>query len=54
MEGVTARLKPWLSAEMLINFQARPSSEAARNSWPAEIRARLAEVRAAYDPRGVF
>jgi FAD/FMN-containing dehydrogenase len=54
MEGVTAQLKPWLSDAMLINFQARPSSEAARNSWPAEISTRLAEVRAAYDPHGVF
>jgi FAD/FMN-containing dehydrogenase len=54
MENVTDQLKPWLSEDRLINFQARPSSEAARNSWPGDIRARLANVRAAYDPRSVF
>ncbi len=54
MEGVTGQLKPWLSEQRFINFQARPADESAKNSWSAEIRARLAEVRAAYDPRGVF
>ncbi|WP_159803486.1 FAD-binding oxidoreductase [Arthrobacter zhaoguopingii] len=54
MAGVTTQLKPWLSESRLINFQALPASEAARNSWPGDIRARLAHVRSAYDPRGVF
>ncbi|TDK27968.1 FAD-binding oxidoreductase [Arthrobacter crusticola] len=54
MEGITSRLAPWLSDTTLINFQAKPADEAAVSSWPADIRARLAEVGAAYDPRGIF
>ena len=53
--GVTARLSPWVSAENSINFAgdlAVPGSFEA--SWPAETFARLAAVRASWDPARVF
>jgi FAD/FMN-containing dehydrogenase len=53
--GIFAPLKPWVSAQHNVNlaggFAIPGSYEAA---WPAETLARLTELRAAYDPNGVF
>jgi FAD/FMN-containing dehydrogenase len=54
-DGILARIKPWISAQSTINFAGGlsiPGSYEA--SWPADTFARLAEVRAAYDPNNVF
>lgn len=48
-------LGPWKSTEMNVNFMGRPASaERYASAWPPAIRARLDEVRARYDPNGVF
>ncbi|HEY3561509.1 MAG TPA: FAD-binding oxidoreductase [Kribbella sp.] len=55
VDGVLARLAPWVCAETTVNFAgafALPGSYEA--SWPAETFARLADVRAAYDPDTLF
>jgi hypothetical protein len=55
VDGILAQLAPWISAQNNINFAGGlelPGSYEA--SWPAETFARLAEVRATYDPNGVF
>jgi FAD/FMN-containing dehydrogenase len=54
-DGILASLAPWASPEINVNYAggfAVPGSYQA--SWPAETFARLAEVRAQYDPNGVF
>jgi hypothetical protein len=55
IDGVLAKLRPWISAETTVNFAgafALPGSYQA--SWPAETLTRLAGVRATYDPHKVF
>jgi FAD/FMN-containing dehydrogenase len=55
VDGVLARLEPWVCAETTVNFAggfALPGSYEA--SWPADTFARLADVRAAYDPDSLF
>jgi hypothetical protein len=55
IDGVLERLRPWISAETTVNFSgafALPGSFEA--SWPAVTFARLAELRAAHDPTGIF
>ena len=55
VDELTAKLKPWISAETTVNFAggfALPGSYEA--SWPAETFARLADVRASYDPERLF
>ena len=48
-------ITPWLSPETNINFAgAARSDEHFASAWPADISARLASVRAQYDPDGVF
>nr|WP_238354984.1 FAD-binding protein [Kribbella sandramycini] len=52
---VLGAVQPWTSAENTVNLAdgfAVPGSWEA--CWPAETRAKLAEVRSAYDPRRVF
>jgi len=53
-DAAYAALGPWLSAETNINFAgvARPGQTGA--PWSPETGARLAKVREAYDPDGVF
>ena len=51
-EAVYEALRPWINAESTINFASH--SLAGTPSWSPETAARLAEVRAEYDPRGVF
>jgi hypothetical protein len=54
-DAVLAPLRPWISAEMTINWAGGltvPGSYEA--SWPAKTFARLAEIRATYDPNTVF
>jgi hypothetical protein len=53
--GVLAAIAPWTSRENTVNFAgafALPGSYAA--SWPADVLTRLTEVRASYDPSGLF
>lgn len=51
---VTA-ITPWLSPETNINFAgAARSAEHFASAWPADTFARLASVRAEYDPDGIF
>jgi FAD/FMN-containing dehydrogenase len=55
VEAVLQRLEPWVSTETTVNFAgdfALPGSYEA--SWPADTFARLADVRAAYDPDSLF
>ena len=55
VDGILEQLKPWISAETTVNFAgafALPGSYQA--SWPAATFARLAEVRATYDPDQLF
>lgn len=55
VDGILAKLEPWVSAETTVNFAggfALPGSYKA--SWPDDTFARLAEVRSAYDPDKVF
>jgi hypothetical protein len=55
VDGILAKLQPWISPEMTANFAggfARPGSYEA--SWPADTFAQLADVRATYDPDGLF
>ncbi|MFF0267456.1 FAD-binding oxidoreductase [Kribbella sp. NPDC004536] len=55
VDALLAKLAPWVCAETTVNFAggfALPGSYEA--SWPADTFARLAEVRAAYDPDGLF
>lgn len=53
--GILTSMGPWIAAENNINYaggaEAPGSYEAC---WPPEILARLAEVRAIYDPNGLF
>ena len=45
----------WISEETNINFLGKPDSEEhLASAWPAGIRTHLAEVRARYDPEGIF
>ena len=55
VDGVLAPLARWISPEHTVNFAGAftvPGSY--EGSWPADTFARLAEVRAAYDPDKVF
>ncbi|MGZ0153363.1 FAD-binding oxidoreductase [Kribbella sp. WER1] len=55
VDGLLGKLAPWVSAETTVNFAggfALPGSYQA--SWPADTFARLAAVRKAYDPDGLF
>ncbi|HZX05061.1 FAD-binding oxidoreductase [Kribbella sp.] len=55
VDGILDKLAPWVCAETTVNFAggfALPGSYQA--SWPADTFARLAEVRSAYDPDGLF
>jgi FAD/FMN-containing dehydrogenase len=55
VDGVLAKLAPWVCTETSVNFAggfALPGSYEA--SWPADTFARLADVRAAYDPDRLF
>ncbi|TDW21743.1 FAD-binding oxidoreductase [Kribbella kalugense] len=55
VDGILAKVEPWVSAETTVNFAggfALPGSFKA--SWPDDTFARLAGVRAAYDPNKVF
>jgi hypothetical protein len=55
VDGLLARLGPWVSPEMTVNFAggfALPGSY--RASWPAKTFDRLAEVRTTYDPKQLF
>jgi hypothetical protein len=54
-DGVLPQLTPWISAHNNVNFAgslAAPGSYEA--CWPADTFARLAELRATYDPNAVF
>jgi hypothetical protein len=51
-DGLLAALAPWLSAEMNANYGGGP--EAAASTWPGEVGERLAAIRAAGDPDGIF
>lgn len=54
-DGVTARLAPWVADVTNINFSGDLSVVGAyERSWPTETFARLAAVRRAVDPDGVF
>ncbi|MFG1817553.1 FAD-binding oxidoreductase [Kribbella sp. NPDC049174] len=54
-DGVTAPLAGWISPEHTVNFAGGFSVPGSYEAcWPADTFARLAEVRAAYDPDRVF
>ena len=49
------RLAPWVAPETTINFAGKPRDAAHfMSAWPAKTFARLAQVRAAYDPDRIF
>ena len=55
VDGILARLAPWISTDNNINFAGGlelPGSY--ESSWPAETFSRLAEIRTTYDPNGLF
>jgi hypothetical protein len=52
---VRAALAPWIAQETNINFAGRvTTAEQLASAWPTDTYARLAEVRARYDPDGIF
>jgi len=54
-DGVLTALSNWTSAEMTVNFAGGLTVPGVYEAcWPADTFARLAEVRAAYDPDQVF
>jgi FAD/FMN-containing dehydrogenase len=54
-EAVVTTLAPWLARETTVNFTTHfATQEQFEASWPPAIFARLAAVRAKYDPDGVF
>jgi FAD/FMN-containing dehydrogenase len=54
-ERLTVSVQPWLSAENNVNLMGLPATaERLAACWPADTFRRLAEVRRAYDPDGVF
>jgi hypothetical protein len=52
--AVLGSFAAWLSPETTVNFAGGSSAADFPKSWPAETFARLASVRAAVDPQGVF
>jgi len=53
--NLTSALAPWIADETNINFAGHPSSpEHYASAWTPEAFARLAEVRAEYDPAGIL
>ncbi|MCU1599153.1 MAG: mcrA [Glaciihabitans sp.] len=54
-EAIITALTPWLAPETTVNFVERfATQEKFEASWPPATFARLAAVRAKYDPDGVF
>ncbi|WBQ03752.1 FAD-binding oxidoreductase [Kribbella sp. CA-293567] len=54
-DAVLTPIRPWISPETTINYAGGLTVPGAYESaWPAETFARLAEVRAAYDPKTLF
>jgi hypothetical protein len=47
-------IEPWKSPVTTINFAGEPSAETLKDSWSAEIFARLQQVAAVYDPAALF
>ncbi|TDU88303.1 FAD/FMN-containing dehydrogenase [Kribbella voronezhensis] len=55
VDGIIAQLAPWVSTDNNINFAGGLELQGSyETSWPAETSARLAEVRATYDPNSLF
>jgi hypothetical protein len=52
--SIFASLAPWTSAENTINYGAAEGPGSYEACWPPELLSRLAGVRAAYDPGGLF
>jgi len=53
--GLLDELAPWIAAETTINFAGKPRDPAHfASAWPPKTYTRLAEVRARFDPDGVF
>lgn len=54
-DAVTQAVTPWLSATTTVNFAGDITRDGSiERSWPADIAARLAAIRAEYDPTHVF
>lgn len=53
-EELLGSLSAWIAPETNINFAGAPSPAEFATAWPAEVFARLASVRAAVDPQGIF
>ncbi|MCU1411628.1 MAG: FAD-binding protein [Rhodoglobus sp.] len=53
-DALLGTLADWVSHETNVNFAGSPSAADFPKAWPAETFARLAAVRAAVDPQGVF
>jgi hypothetical protein len=52
---ILTSLAPWTAAENNINYIGAPEGPGSYEAcWPPEILSRLAQVRAAYDPDGLF
>lgn len=47
-------LAPWRSPVSTINFAGEPPAEKLKDSWSAEIFARLQQVAGVYDPAALF
>ncbi len=55
INGVFSALEPWRAEELLVNFVGRANGpEAIDRIWSPEVADRLAAVRAAADPNGLF
>jgi hypothetical protein len=52
LDEIAEILEPWATGSPFLNFSERPG--AARATFPAETYARLARVRAEYDPDGLI
>jgi hypothetical protein len=54
--SIIERLQPWLTGSTQVNFLPKPGVIPGGYSaaWPADVYARLADVREKYDPAGLF
>jgi len=55
VRGVLDAIAPWSTGAVQINFcGSENTAEEAAHAWPADVAARLADIRRRYDPDGLF